>query len=1026
MKKRTFLYSAGIVCAVLLIILGFAWWYSSRSPLHLTPEEQEWLKQHPTIRIAPNPNFIPIEFFEGDTAYSGLAADLVKEIERELGITFTVVRYNNMAEIFDAAERKDVDVITATAITEKRKKYLLFTDPFIHLQKVIVVRKSDKRSLTIDSLNGMHVAVIYHSSVHERLLNEGVKAILDTVPSTIESLYEVSFGKVDASVANIATVSYIIEKQGLSNLRIAGDFGPKDPYMMAVRNDWPELVSILNKAMASIPPAKMQQFIKKWTGLELAVPWYFEISWQWIVSAVILLALFTGIVLLWNRLLSRKLKEKSEELEQEFLKRLETQNELLKSEEKFHTLFMASADANLIIMNNVFVDCNDAAARSLETERANIIGKRLDEISPTFQPDGVASSIKYSQFYQRAIDSGAITFEWMLQKVTGQIVWVEITMSRVTIDSSIALFTSWRDITDRKLVEQETYNHFKQLQTLYNASQSIAQSISTQQVGVKAIEALNFLFPSKESCIWIYHLEHDSFELLSHSKDGHTIDSETLQPISLTQNSLCRWVLNNGESILSGNIQSDPRRFQVDSAVHSVLCVPLKLSEQVLGCVTVKSTEENAFNEQELQLLSTLANSVAIVLENVRLIESLKNELAERKRIKEHQQKLEEQLYQIQKMESLGTLAGGVAHDFNNILGIISAYTEMLVIHKNDEARFQKYIEAITQTTTRATNLVRQILTFARRTELQQVPVNINDLIKELTKLLSETLPKTIEIQLELQPNLSPILGDPTQIHQALLNLSLNARDAMPNGGTLYLKTELLPLDDVKTTFPKAQATSYVVITIRDTGIGMSQELLKRIYEPFYTTKENGKGTGLGLSVVYGVVSSLNGFIDVKSTVGQGTTFQIFLPSNHTIQKSDQTKITIPTIKDGNETILIIEDEDFLRELLVSVLENHGYKALIAKDGLEGVDIYKENYASIDLVLSDLGLPKLSGTESLIIMKRIKPTQKVIMASGYFDPDERKKISELGVTHFLQKPYNPSYLLQIIRTVLDGTDLQQN
>ncbi|MBP8976844.1 MAG: transporter substrate-binding domain-containing protein, partial [Bacteroidetes bacterium] len=642
MNKRKFFNSAGIVCGVLLIIFGFAWWYSSRSPLHLTPEEQEWLKQHPTIRIAPNPNFIPIEFFEGDTLYSGLAADLVKEIERELGISFTILRYNNMAEIFDVAERKDVDVITATAITEKRKEHLLFTDPFIHLQKVIVVRKSDQRSLTIDSLNGMHLAIIYYSSVHERLLNEGIKAILDTVPSTIESLYEVSFGKVDASVANIATVSYLIESQGLSNLRIAGDFGPKDPYVMAVRNDWPELVSILNKAMASIPPAKKQQIVKKWTGLELTVPWYSEILWQWIIIVIIIFVLFTGVVLLWNRLLSRKLKEKSEELEQEFLKRLETQNELLKSEEKFHTLFAASADANLIMIDNVVVDCNDAAARSLETERLHIIGKRLNEISPSLQPDGVPSSIKYSQFYQRAIDSGAITFEWMLQKVTGQIVWVEITMSRVTIDNNIALFTSWRDITDRKLIEQETYNHFRQLQSLYNASQSIAQSISTQQVGLKAIEALTALFPSKESCIWIYHPEHDSFELLAHSKDGHTIDNEKLQTISLTQNSLCRWVLNHGESILSGNIQSDQRGFQVDSAVHSVLCVPLKLSEQVLGCITVKSTEENAFNEQELQLLSTLANSVAIVLENVRLIESLKNELAERKHIEEHQQKLEE------------------------------------------------------------------------------------------------------------------------------------------------------------------------------------------------------------------------------------------------------------------------------------------------------------------------------------------------------------------------------------------------
>lgn len=1024
-KRQPYLFRIASVVGVLLLLSGLLWWKTFHSTLHLTAEEKEWLRNHPTIRIAPNPNFIPIEFYEGDTLYSGVAADLIKEIEQLVGIKFTVVRFNNMAEIFEAAQRKEIDIITATAITEQRKAYLSFTEPFIHLQKVIVVRKNDKRSLTIDSLRGMKVAIIYHSSVHERILKEGIKAILDTVPSTLESLYEVSFGKVDASVANIATVSYIIERRGLSNLRIAGDFGPKDPYTMAVRRDLPVLYNILNKALAAIPEPKRRSIVKKWTGLELEVPWYDKLPWQYITIALFAVILFVIIILLWNRTLRKRLEKNRIDLEREFQKRLMAQNALVKSEEKFHTLFYASADANLLILDGVFVDCNDAALRSLDAERDYLIGKRLDEISPALQPDGSSSREKYEQLLSAALEHGSIKFEWVQKKQSGHNVWVEVSLTRVIIENKTALYTTWRDITDRKLVEQETYRHFTQIQTLYNASQKIVQSLTTYDVARKTIEALDTLFTWQRNSLWLYHPEKEMLELLVYSK-GEQSEEEYQKELTRLQKNfsnandgICGWVVKHGTPLLLNSVQADSRYRSDDPTVAAELCVPLIVGSRVIGCINIESPEEHAFSEHDLHVLTTLASSIAVVFENVRLIESLRNELEERTRIETQRQKLEEQLRHVQKMESLGTLAGGIAHDFNNLLGIISAYTEMLAIHKHDEARFHKYFEVLAQTITRATELVQQILTFARRTEIQKVPVNINTLVQEIVKFLNETFPKTIEIKTDLQSHLSSIMGDPTQIHQALMNLAVNARDAMPNGGILSLKTELVSTAVVQQVFPKAQASAYVAITIRDTGVGMPQEVLQRIYEPFFTTKEKGKGTGLGLSVVYGIVSSLDGFIDVKSSVGKGTTFTIYLPSNEQPQMHERPAETPAHVKGGNETIFLIEDEDFLRELVQSILESHGYKVLTARDGLEAVELFKKENANIDLILSDLGLPKMSGSECLVIIKRIKPLQRVIMASGYFDPEERRKLSELGVSHFFQKPYNPSHLLKTIREVLD-------
>jgi CheY-like chemotaxis protein len=318
----------------------------------------------------------------------------------------------------------------------------------------------------------------------------------------------------------------------------------------------------------------------------------------------------------------------------------------------------------------------------------------------------------------------------------------------------------------------------------------------------------------------------------------------------------------------------------------------------------------------------------------------------------------------------------------------------------------------------RAAGLVRQILTFARRTPQQVAPVDINWMIEDLAKMLTETFPKTIELSADLHRSLPPVLGDKTQIHQALLNLAVNARDAMPAGGQIMFKSTEVSGKELTKRFQNADQLSYACVSIQDTGSGIPENVLSRIFEPFFTTKEHGKGTGLGLSVVYGIISSMNGFIDVKSVVSEGTTFLLYLPMVQGTMSVSVEGSSPSTSCSGDETILVVEDEDALRDILVEVLEAHGYSVMAASDGEEALRLYQASFREIDLVISDLGLPKLSGYQCFIEMKKIHAQVRFIIASGYIAPRDRSVMEQSGIQMIVQKPYHPETILQNIREVL--------
>jgi PAS domain S-box-containing protein len=381
---------------------------------------------------------------------------------------------------------------------------------------------------------------------------------------------------------------------------------------------------------------------------------------------------------------------------------------------------------------------------------------------------------------------------------------------------------------------------------------------------------------------------------------------------------------------------------------------------------------------------------------------------------------LEQQLIQAQKFESLGTLASGIAHDFNNILSIIIGHATLIQRLNLGPDKMADSIKMITTAGQRGAALVRQLLTFARKSDVILQRISLNDIIREVVSLTGETFPKTITVSIKLADKFPPILADSTQIQQVFLNLCVNARDAMPNGGTLSLSTRLIDGEKLHARFPEAKASEYALIEVSDTGTGMNEATLSRIFEPFFTTKEPGKGTGLGLAVAFGIIHIHQGFIDVSSKPGNGTTFSIYFPVNpEELEPFEIKKEMLDETEGGTETILLVEDEEMLRNLTKMVLKGKGYNVVTASDGEEAVRMFVLRQNDIALVLSDMGLPKLDGYDVLKQVKRIKPAVKFIIASGYIEPTTKSEILKSGAKDFIQKPYVPNEMLRKIRQVLD-------
>jgi two-component system, cell cycle sensor histidine kinase and response regulator CckA len=382
-------------------------------------------------------------------------------------------------------------------------------------------------------------------------------------------------------------------------------------------------------------------------------------------------------------------------------------------------------------------------------------------------------------------------------------------------------------------------------------------------------------------------------------------------------------------------------------------------------------------------------------------------------------EQLEEQLRQAQKMEALGRLAGGVAHDFNNLLTVIKGHSELLIDRMKPVDVFYGSAQQIVKTADRAASLTRQLLAFSRMQVLQPRILDLNTLVADMSKMLRRLVREDIEFSFRLGDSLGRVKADPGQIEQVLLNLTVNASDAMPQGGKLTIETQKLKVDDrYAHARPPLKAGQYVQLVVTDTGHGMDAATKSRIFEPFFTTKESGKGTGLGLATVYGVVRQSGGYIWVESSTGKGARFEIYLPQVVDTKEAVSYERVPAKSTRGSETILVVEDEDEVRLLASEFLRAAGYSVLTAKDGVEALEVAGRLGGSIQLLLTDVVMPKMRGTELAQELKARFPNLRVVYMSGYLEQDTGSvEILEKAIV--LQKPFSRETLIRQIGEALE-------
>jgi len=390
-------------------------------------------------------------------------------------------------------------------------------------------------------------------------------------------------------------------------------------------------------------------------------------------------------------------------------------------------------------------------------------------------------------------------------------------------------------------------------------------------------------------------------------------------------------------------------------------------------------------------------------------VQSFHRDITEKKAI-------QEQLIQSQKMESIGSLAGGIAHNFNNLLTAILGYAELLQEYSDLDAESKQKVNNIESSARKAGVLVSKLLSFSRRERFEILPLNLNDVINDSVKLLEGILDKRIGLKTNLSEGIPTIEGDPNQLEQVIMNLMVNARDAMPDGGLITIKTSPIEIKRDRFNMPAyIMPGRYVLLTISDTGCGIPNEIINRIFDPFFTTKEKGKGTGLGLATVYGIINNHKGYITVQSEIDKGSTFEVFLPvSDKAAFKAIKPKLFSVA---GHENILLVDDEEEVLNFIKDILETHGYNVIPASNPLAAVDIFKNFAADIHLVIADIIMPLMEGKELIQNLKTIKPDIKIIAVSGYSDEVITK--DKMMIDEFIGKPFEVYKMLSTVRRLLD-------
>ena len=671
----------------------------------------------------------------------------------------------------------------------------------------------------------------------------------------------------------------------------------------------------------------------------------------------------------------KALKEKIAYYERLLAKTRKAQEIASENEEKFHALFQNSNDAILIMEGDQFIECNPKAELLLGRPYNEIIGMTLQQLSAAKSKD---VRRRLLNLLASAFEGEPQNFEWVLAKKDGFPIDTEISLNLMTIRNQPYLQVTIRDISRRKKAENELQEKNLQYETLFH-----------------------------NTLVGMWRMEFD-----------HPIPI-TLKPEEIAKEIVFTGYISDCNDVLAQMYGLPSRNLMIGKKISDI-STDLDESIRRLTSMVRNNFKMDILENEEKDVngnLKNFRNSFFGYIRNGHLLWmwGLQLDLTEQK-------VLEKQFMQSQKMEAIGMLAGGIAHDFNNLLTVINGYSDLILNKLSIDNPIYKNVAAIRKAGVRAANLTNQLLAFSRKQILQPKVVMVNEIVEKMVQMIDRLIGDNIEVQTRLASDLGQVKVDPVKVEQIIMNLAINARDAMPNGGKLFIATSNASIDKkYARTHPGARTGKYVRLEVTDTGVGIDKETMEHIFEPFFTTKDKARNTGLGLATIYGIVKQSNGYIDVVSQPGEGTTFAIYFPR---VDDVIDIEVDIPASKygdqlKGEETILLVEDAENVRQVIRESLEVYGYHILEAGDGEEALQVATLYNKAIHLVLTDVIMPRMDGYTFVKKLMPIRPEVKVLFMSGYTNETVvREGIVEPGI-QFIQKPFNLVELARHIRTILD-------
>jgi two-component system, cell cycle sensor histidine kinase and response regulator CckA len=1073
--------------------------------IELTQQENEWLRQHPVITLSVDDGYPPRNFLNPKGQLVGISIDYIDLLAKRLGIS---IRYEGSPwhEALDKALRHEVHGVINADMLQDRKPYLDFTDVYAVYPQALVTREDAAPCKSLDEFSGKKVAVAKGSSALALIKNNHPAVEILEVNNAWEGIQLVIEGKADGAFDDLAVLNYFISMSCPSDLKFAlvSYEEPVGYSRIGLRNDRPELLSVFNKAIASLSPQDHQEIQDRWFGVrvplvaaldpDLALS---EEERTWVKEHPVVRVYsdprwmpieffdekgeLRGIVADFLKTVRQRtgIQFKTpknlgwlEALEQVGQKKIDMFSCISKTPSR--SQFLDFTCPYLKVPVAIYTLDNIPYINYLEQLNGKkVIVRRDSYIQETLQQNHPKIDLVLIEEFQAAFDllNGREAFAFIEATLPCSHYLTKLGFTNIKINGttpfyynpSMGVRNDWPIFTGSLQKALDSINETerdairqKWITIKYEHAFDYTLLWKIVVFGLLALSLLSFWnrrlsheIHERKRAESALQKAHDELEARVEERTAEIVKANRELEDEIEERKLAEKALRESEEkyrllVEYANdaifvVQDESILFPNPKAVGLFGC-----SAEELACTSFTNfihPQDRTFvldryrkglsgegfpgaysfriSNQNGQVLSVQLSAVLITWEGKPAALSFLRDVTE-------QRELETQLRQAQKMEAIGTLAGGIAHDFNNILTSIIGFAEILFLFKIEKNRPERHdLEQILKAAHRAKDLVQQILTFGRRTEQEMKPILLEPIITEAVRFLKAVLPTTIEIRRFVRCKAARILADPTQMLQVVMNLCTNAAHAMrEKGGVLEIELQEVELDSAAVEkFLYLAPGPYVRLTLTDTGHGMAGEVMERIFDPYFTTKEQGEGTGLGLAVVHGIVKSHGGSITVESEVGKGSTFDVLLP-----RLIGEATTSAGEVKDfisgGNERILFIDDEESIVEMAKSALENLGYEVIGVTNSIEALETFQSQPDRNHLVITDLTMPHMTGLELAEKLMLVKPDIPIILFSGFGEESIQQDAQTKGIREFLSKPITLLALTKTIRKVLDQGQIE--